>query len=107
MVKSEQGANGFATVGLENYWSPWFKKWQLEKLGFQSIDAIEVRHKAKHKDEPFTIFLMWMSRVAKAKPPSWDKEKLFEGVNFCIAHPLYCPKAREGPLLELSQEKGL
>ena len=35
IIKSEKDAVGFATIALENHWSPWFKKWQMEKLGFK------------------------------------------------------------------------
>jgi hypothetical protein len=31
MVQSEGNAAGFATIALENHWSPWFKKGQMEK----------------------------------------------------------------------------
>ena len=33
MIKSERDTAGFATITLENHWSPWFMKWQMEKLG--------------------------------------------------------------------------
>ena len=99
MVLSAPEASGFATIALEGHWSPWFKKEQLEKLGFQPIEAITVRHKAKHR-EPFRIWLMWMPIKGEAKPPAWDKRRLLEGVTFCCAHPLYRPRAWEGILLE-------
>jgi len=60
MIKSERDAAGFATIALENHWSPWFKKWQMEKLGFKPLDSIEVTHKTKHDGQVFTINLMWM-----------------------------------------------
>lgn len=31
MIKSEKDAAGFATIALEDHWSPWFIKWQMEK----------------------------------------------------------------------------
>jgi len=58
MIKSERDAAGFATIALENHWSPWFKKWQMEKLGFKPLDSIEVTHKTKHDGQVFTIHLM-------------------------------------------------
>jgi len=88
MIRSEKDAEGFATIALEDHWSPWFKKWQMEKLGFKPIDVVQVTHKTKHVGERFKIYLMWLP-TSNASPPSWDKSKLLEGVTFCLAHPLY------------------
>lgn len=89
MIKDYREMQGFATIALENYWSPWFKKWQMEKLGFKSIDSIEVKNKIKHINKCFKIHLMWLSKNGKAKTPRWNKLRMLEGVKFCIAHPLY------------------
>ena len=59
MVKNERKAAGFATIALENR-SPWFKKDQIERLGFRSVDSIDVVHKTKHEDHVFRVHLMWM-----------------------------------------------
>lgn len=95
MIASEKDAFGFATIALENHWSPWFMKWQMEKLGFKSIDFIDVVHKTKHKGQMFRINLMWMPIIENSKPPTWDKEKFLEGLTSCIAHPLYHPQTYE------------
>ena len=95
MMESEQDAAGFATIGLEDHWSPWFRKYQLEKLGFRSIDSIRVSHKTKHVGEPFTLHLMWLPRRTDAELPTWDKNRLLEGEYFCMAHPLYHPQNYE------------
>jgi len=58
MIESEGDADGFATIALENHWSPWFVKWQMEKLGFKAIDSTKVAHKTKHKEQIFSIYLM-------------------------------------------------
>jgi len=100
MVLSAPVASGFATIALEGHWSPWFKREQLEKLGFQPLEAITVRHKARHRDEPFRIWLMWMPVRNEAQPPTWNKKRILEGVTFCFAHPLYRPRTWEGTLLE-------
>lgn len=89
MMKSEKKASGFATIALENHWSEWFKKEQMISLGFKPIDYINVSHKLKHKGECFKIYLMWLPINKNAIKPKWDKSKLLEGVDFCIAHPLY------------------
>ena len=92
MIRSEKNAAGFATIALENHWSPWFKRWQIEKLGFKPVDSIDVIHKTKHPEEPFRICLMWLPKTKDAKPPTWDTSKLLEGIHFCLAHPLYHPE---------------
>ncbi len=92
MMESQKNAVGFATISLENHWSPWFKRWQMEKIGFEPVDSIEVVHKTKHKGERFRIYLMWLSKTKTVKPPTWNKSKLLEGVDFCLAHPLYHPQ---------------
>ncbi len=100
MTENEKNADGFATIALENHWSPWFNKRQIEKLGFKSIDSIRVTHKRKHKRRIFSIHLMWMPATKNAKPPKWDKQKLLEGENFCLAHPLYRPQTWKGNMFE-------
>lgn len=100
MIESEGNANGFATIAIENHWSPWFVKWQMENLGLRAIDSIKVAHKTKHKEQIFSIYLMWMPITKNAKPPSWDKEKLLEGEIFCLAHPLYRPQMWKGNVFE-------
>jgi GNAT superfamily N-acetyltransferase len=92
MIENERKAVGFATLGLENHWSPWLKIGQMEKLGFKSLESIKVKHKTKHVGECFKIHLMWQPTTEKGKPPTWNKSKLLEGVDFCLAHPLYHPE---------------
>ena len=92
MIEDRKDAEGFATIALEKHWSPWFKKRQIEYLGFKPIASIRVIHKTKHRNEKFKIYLMWLPNKEKAKPPSWNKEQMLEGVHFCIAHPLYHPQ---------------
>jgi len=92
MMKSEKKAVGFATIALENHWSPWLRKEHMEKLGFKPLDSIKVMHKTKHRGQCFKIHLMWLSTTKNASPPTWNKTKLLEGVNFCLAHPLYHPE---------------
>jgi len=102
MLENKRSASGFATLALENHWSPWMKRWQMEKLfGFKSIDSMEVRHRLKQMRECFEIHLMWLPNRSDSKPPRWDKTKLLEGVDFCLAHPLYHPaKTRQKEIFE-------
>ncbi len=93
IIESEKDVCGFATIALEDHWSPWFIRSQMEKLSFKPVDSIRVVHKTKHKGQSFGIHLMWMPAIKNAKPPKWNKEKLLEGIIFCIAHPLYHPQA--------------
>jgi len=100
MAKSQMNAAGFTTIALENHWSPWFEKRQMEKLGFKPIESIKVAHKTKRKGQAFSIYLMWMPTRKKAKPPKLDKGKILEGETFCIAHPLYRPQTWKGNIFE-------
>jgi len=95
MIDSEKDAAGFVTIALENHWSPWFGKWQMEKLGFKPIDSIKVVHKTKYEGRVFRIHLMWMPTTENANSPTWDEQKLLEGITACIAHPLYHPQTYE------------
>jgi hypothetical protein len=95
MIKSEKEASGFATIALENHWSPWFKKWQLEKLGFKPIASMKVTHKTKYKGRKFKIHLMWRPNTRNADAPTWNHQKLLEGLTSCTAHPLYHPQTYE------------
>ncbi len=95
MIRSEKYASCFATIALENHWSPWFQKWQIEKLGFKPLESINVIHKMKYKKRVFSLNLMWIPTTADAKPPRWDQQRMLEGVTSCIAHPLYHPKTYE------------
>jgi hypothetical protein len=92
MMQAEPSASGFATIGLEDHRSPWFKKSQIEKLGFRSINSVRVTHKTKQLGVPFAIHLMWLPLREGAEPPTWDKKKLLEGEYFCRAHPFYHPQ---------------
>jgi hypothetical protein len=92
MIEDNKSASGFATIALENHWSGWFKKEQIMKLGFKPIDYIKVSHKLKHKNEYFKIYLMWLPINKNAIKPKCYKSKLLEGIDFCIAHPLYHPE---------------
>ncbi|MEM2102873.1 MAG: hypothetical protein QXM22_05110 [Candidatus Bathyarchaeia archaeon] len=92
MIKNENKINGFATVALEDHWSPWMKKDHMEKLGFKTIDSFKVRHKTKHRDQCFTIHLMWLPTTKDAEQPTWNKTKLLRGLDFCKDHPLYHPE---------------
>ncbi|MFQ5833668.1 MAG: hypothetical protein ACE5H4_13250 [Candidatus Thorarchaeota archaeon] len=47
MIESEREADGFAIIALEGHWSLWFKKEQMERLGFKSLESIPVKHKTK------------------------------------------------------------
>ncbi|NIV43387.1 hypothetical protein GWN49_00585 [Candidatus Bathyarchaeota archaeon] len=93
MTKSERAASCFATIGLENHWSPWFRKWQMEKLGFRSLESVNVEHRTKCEGRTFSIHLMWMPAAENANLPTWDQRKLLEGITSCIAHPLYHPQS--------------
>ena len=95
VMQCEPSASGFGTIALEDHRSPWFKKRQIERLGFKSIDSIRVTNRRKNADRSFTIHLMWLPRHKDAEPPTWDGKRLLEGEYFCRAHPFYHPQTYE------------
>ena len=99
MIEGEREANGFASIALTEHWSPWFKKEQMEKLGFESLESISVTHATKHRDSTFEIYLMWMPISKYAKQPKWNEQKLLEGITACTAHPLYHPQSYKPKLI--------
>lgn len=92
MMESEKHAAGFATIGLENYWMHWMQKRMMEKLGFQSIDSVRLKHKTYKKGQCFTAHLMWLPKIGHATPPTLNKSRLLYGVDCCPAHPIYWGK---------------
>ncbi|RLE62404.1 MAG: hypothetical protein DRJ47_10750 [Thermoprotei archaeon] len=89
MLKEHKDAVGFATIGFEGHWSPCFKRWQMEKLGFKPIDSVKVRHKIRHREQTFKISLMWLPWKGASAKSSWNKKEMLKGVDFCLAHSLY------------------
>lgn len=89
MMEDGKGASGFATIALENHWSHYFKKREMESLGFKSVKSISVRHKTKNRKRCFRLHLMWLPATADSKLPTWNESKLLEGVYFCRGHSLY------------------
>jgi len=89
MMESEKEASGFATIALENYWGGYFKKSDMESLGFKSVKSLKVRHKTKNRNRCFELHLMWLPRKRGSRPPVWDESKLLEGVYFCRGHSLF------------------
>jgi GNAT superfamily N-acetyltransferase len=92
ITKHEKDVSGLATIALEGHWSGWMKREQMEKLGFKALDSIKIRHKVKHTELCFRVYLMWLPFRKEITLPSWDKSKILEGFDFCIAHPLYHPE---------------
>jgi len=89
MIESEKGASGFATIALENYWGPYFKRREIESLGFESVKSVTVRHKTKNRERCFKLHLMWLPITEDSESPAWDESKLLEGVYFCRGHSLF------------------
>lgn len=95
MMENEQDAYSFATIALENHWSPWLMKGHMEKLGFKPVESMKVRHKVKHKERTFYIHLMWKQKIPDSPQPTWIIHELLKGITSCIAHPLYHPQTFE------------
>lgn len=89
MKKDEKEAAGFATLGCEGFHRVYVRKVDMERLGFESVKSAKVKHKGIRNGRCFTIHLMWLPTTENAKPPTWDENKLLEGLFFCEHHPLY------------------
>jgi len=89
MIEDVGDAAGIATVALDGHPSPWLKLSHMEYLGFRPLESIKIRHKTKHRDVCFKVYLMWMPLRGGAEPPVMDWKAMLRGVDFCIAHPLY------------------
>ena len=105
MREDRKGAAGFATLGCED--GPhgvYVRKDDMERLGFESLKSIGVKHKGKRRGRCFTIHLMWMPATENTKPPTWDETKLMEGLFFCEHHPLYHGKHGCGELKHILEK---
>jgi GNAT superfamily N-acetyltransferase len=89
MMETEKGVSGFATIALENYLGGYFKKNDMESLGFKSVRSLKVRHKTKNRNKHFELHLMWLPTKKGSRPPIWDESKLLQGVYFCRGHSLF------------------
>jgi GNAT superfamily N-acetyltransferase len=88
VINDNKNASGFATIGLKNHWMRWVARAEMERLGFESVQSVELMHKKKLRGRRFTINLMCIPAREGAAPPAWDEEKLLKGMHFCYNHPL-------------------
>ncbi len=95
MLNNNPDILGIVTIALEDHYMVWFQKRHIEKYGFSSIDSVKVIDKRKHQDKPFTIHLMWLPLKENIQQPTWDTNKLLEGIPYCLYHPLYNPISYE------------
>lgn len=96
MMNYEREATGFSTIVLEGHWSGWLRRGQMKWLGFRAIDSVKMRYRTRHREICFKVYLMWLSRREGAEPQRWDVERLLEGMNFCLTHPLYHSETLRG-----------
>jgi GNAT superfamily N-acetyltransferase len=89
MMETEKGVSGFATIALEHYWGGYFRKSDMESLGFGSVKLLKVRRKTKNRNRCFELHLMWLPIKKDSRPPIWDESKLLQGVYFCRGHSLF------------------
>ncbi|MBX5321037.1 MAG: hypothetical protein QHH12_03690 [Candidatus Bathyarchaeota archaeon] len=101
MISNEKNASGFATIALENHWTPWFMKWQMEKLGFKAIEGVQVKHKIKRPAQVFAIHLMWMPKKENAEMPTMDWQSFWRVKLSVWRIPCIVHKAGKAPYLSL------
>ena len=81
MVEGERKMAGFATIALENRWSSWSKKDQIERLGFKSVSSIALAHKTKHKDH-VSGSSHWDASSRESQRKELEQIRTLRGPNF-------------------------
>jgi uncharacterized protein YciI len=64
---------------------PWMSRGFFEKQGFVVVDQVETGRFLG--DTPIVAYLLWRPLSPTARPPSWDKTRFLEGVDFCPRYP--------------------
>ncbi len=78
------GAQSLATVAY-NSTLPWLPRSFFEKHGFVVVDQLETGR--FFGNTPIVAYLLWRPLGPEAKPPSWNRAQLLEGVEFCPRYP--------------------
>lgn len=79
-----EGVRSLATVAY-NEVLPWMPMSFFEAQGFTCIDQLETGR--FYENVPIVAYLMWRPLADDAPPPTWDREKFLDGVDFCPAYP--------------------
>ncbi len=77
-------AQSLVTVAY-NHTLPWMPAGFFENHGFVTLDQVETGR--FFGDTPIVAYLMWRPVCPNAPQPTWDRDKLLDGVDFCPAYP--------------------
>ena len=77
-------AQSLVTVAY-NHTLPWMPAGFFESHGFVALDQVETGR--FFEDTPIVAYLMWRPVCSGAPQPTWDRDKLLDGVDFCPAYP--------------------
>ncbi len=73
-----------ATIAF-NATLPWMPRSFFEKQGFAVVDKMDTGR--FYGNLPIVAYLLWRPLQEDATPPTWDRDQLREGVDFCPAYP--------------------
>lgn len=73
-----------ATVAY-NHNLPWMSCGFFERQGFIALDQVETGR--FFEDTPIVAYLMWRPVTPDAEQPTWDRDALLSGVDFCPGYP--------------------
>jgi uncharacterized protein YciI len=80
----KSGAVSLATVGY-NATLPLLPRTFFERQGFSVIDEVETGR--FFGNTPVVAHLLWRPLTDGLHPPTWDRDRLLEGVSFCPGYP--------------------
>jgi uncharacterized protein YciI len=81
---AQAGTDSLATIAY-NASLPWLPRSFFQTHGFVTLDQVETGR--FYGDLPIVAYLLYKPLRPGASPPTWDREKLLEGVDFCPAYP--------------------
>jgi uncharacterized protein YciI len=77
-------SSALATIGY-NDTLPWLPRSFFERQGFSVVDEVETGR--FFGNTPIVAYLLWRPLSDGLNAPSWDRDALLEGVNFCPGYP--------------------
>jgi hypothetical protein len=83
-AEANAGCASLATVAY-NASLGWLPRSLFERHGFTVVDQLDTGRFCG--ETPIAAYLMWRPLREGAKPPTWNREQLISGVDFCPAYP--------------------
>lgn len=83
-AEQSEGCDSLATVAY-NASLGWLPRGLFERHGFTVVDQLDTGRFCG--ETPIAAYLMWRPLREGATPPTWDRDLLLAGVDFCPAYP--------------------